>query len=164
MLPSPDKGKLDGLHREGALEHAIEVMARSEAANVLVAHRHLLKGRMRRIFDLYHIKGLSQAVIANKLGLHRQTVATALRNARVLHGQLKKGMPLVEVVRRTLSLGVRHTEPEHDPEVLEWGDEKGDAVICTFLQGRLQSFELRLMEPTQASSPSDTAEPIPPGT
>lgn len=87
-----------------------------------------------------------------------------VRNARVLHGQLKKGMPLVEVVRRTLSLGVRHTEPEHDPEVLEWGDEKGDAVICTFLQGRLQSFELRLMEPTQASSPSDTAEPIPPGT
>jgi hypothetical protein len=87
-----------------------------------------------------------------------------VRNARVLHGQLKKGMPLVEVVRRTLSLGVRHTEPEHDPEVLEWGDEKGDAVICTFLQGRLQSFELRLMEPTQASSQSDTAEPIPPGT
>lgn len=94
MLPSPDKGKLDGLHREGALEHAIEVMARSEAANVLVAHRHLLKGRMRRIFDLYHIKGLSQAVIANKLGLHRQTVATALRNARVLLArELRSALP-----------------------------------------------------------------------
>lgn len=66
-----------------------------------------------------------------------------VRNARVLHGQLKKGMPLVEVVRRTLSLGLRHTEPEHEPEVLEWGDESGDAVICTFVQGRLQSFELR---------------------
>lgn len=87
-----------------------------------------------------------------------------VRNARVLHGQLKKGMPLVEVVRRTLSLGLRHTEPDHDPEVLEWSDEAGDAVICTFLQGRLQSFELRPMEPAPGDSPSDTAEGSPPGT
>lgn len=87
-----------------------------------------------------------------------------VRNARVLHGQLKTGMPLVEVVRRTLSLGLRHSKPEHDPEVLEWGDENGDAVICTFLRGRLQTFELRLAEPASAGSSTVAAEPERPRT
>ncbi|MDP2741950.1 MAG: glycerate kinase [Hydrogenophaga sp.] len=87
-----------------------------------------------------------------------------VRNARALNGQLKKGMPLVEVVRRTLSLGLRHTEPEHDPEVLEWADEKGDAVICTFVQGRLQSFELRVAQPVEDASPPDTSGVTPPRT
>jgi hypothetical protein len=87
-----------------------------------------------------------------------------VRNARVLHGQLKKGMPQVEVVRRTLSLGTRHTEPEHDPEVLEWGDEDGDVVTCTFLRGRLQSFELRLAEPAKAGPPTATSETTRPRT
>lgn len=87
-----------------------------------------------------------------------------VRNAKVLHGSLKKGMPLVEVVRRTLSLGLRHSKPEHDPEVLEWGDENGDAVICTFLRGRLQTFELRLAESEKTGSPTATAEPQHPRT
>ncbi|HEX5737054.1 MAG TPA: glycerate kinase, partial [Hydrogenophaga sp.] len=82
-----------------------------------------------------------------------------VRNARVLHENLKKGMPLVEVVRRTQSLGLRHSDPEHDPEVLEWADEKGDAVICTFVRGRLQSFELRLAAATEAAAPTDPTEP-----
>ncbi|PKO66835.1 MAG: glycerate kinase [Betaproteobacteria bacterium HGW-Betaproteobacteria-16] len=87
-----------------------------------------------------------------------------VRNAKVLHGSLKKGMPLVEVVRRTQSLGLRHSDPEHDPEVLEWGDENGDAVICTFLRGRLQTFELRLAEPARAGSSTVAAEPERPRT
>jgi hypothetical protein len=87
-----------------------------------------------------------------------------VRNARVLHGQLKKGMPMVEVVRRTLSLGLRHSEPEDDPEVLEWGDESGDAVICTFLRGRLQTFELRLAELGKAGPPTAASEPEHPRT
>lgn len=87
-----------------------------------------------------------------------------VRNARVLQGQLKTGMPLVEVVRRTQSLGLRHSKPEHDPEVLEWGDENGDAVICTFLRGRLQTFELRLAEPASAGSSTVAAEPERPRT
>jgi len=87
-----------------------------------------------------------------------------VRNARILHGQLKKGMPQVEVVRRTLSLGARHTEPGRDPEVLEWGDEKGDAVICTFFQGRLHSFELRPHQAEEAGAASETSEAAPPRT
>ena len=87
-----------------------------------------------------------------------------VRNAKVLHGSLKKGMPLVEVVRRTQSLGLRHSDPEHDPEVLEWGDESGNAVICTFVQGRLQSFELRVAQPVDDASPPDTSGVTPPRT
>ena len=88
-----------------------------------------------------------------------------VRHARVLHDHLKKDMPLVDVVRRTQSLGLRHTEPDRDPEVLEWADEQGDAVVCTFSQGRLQSFEWRPATPVAApplDSP-DAAAP-PPGT
>ena len=70
-----------------------------------------------------------------------------VQDARLLHRQLKRGQPLVEVVRRTLSLGQRLSAPGHEPEVLEWSDEQRHAVTCTFVHGRLDTFELRLSNP-----------------
>lgn len=66
-----------------------------------------------------------------------------VRDARALHGRLKRGKPLAAVLRLTLSLGLRRSEPEQDPEVLEWRDELGHKVVCTFRKGRLQAFEFQ---------------------
>ena len=63
-------------------------------------------------------------------------------DARTLSLHLKTGMPLIEVVRRTHSLGLRRSEPDQEPQQLEWADERGYAVICTFLHSRLTAFEL----------------------
>lgn len=70
-----------------------------------------------------------------------------VQDARLLHRQLKPGQPLVAVVRHTLSLGQRLSAPGQEPERLQWSDEHGHAVTCSFHHGRLHSFELRLANP-----------------
>lgn len=82
-----------------------------------------------------------------------------VRDARALHRQLKPGMPLIEIVRRTHSLGQRRCEPDVEPQLLEWGDEQGFSVRCTVLRGRLSGFELHSPAPDAPEAPAaPTAE------
>jgi hypothetical protein len=70
-----------------------------------------------------------------------------VQDARLLHRQLKRGQPMTDVVRHTLSLGLRRSEPGQEPEVFEWGDELGHNVTCSFLHGRLDTFTLQTANP-----------------
>lgn len=65
-----------------------------------------------------------------------------VRDARALHRHLRPGQPLVDVVRFTQSLGQLRSEAGQEPQRMEWGDEQGHVVTCTFSHGRLEAFEL----------------------
>jgi hypothetical protein len=67
-----------------------------------------------------------------------------VRDAWGLNKRLRRGKSLADVMRLTHSLGERHTEAGQDPEIMSWTDERGHRVRCTFVKGRLQSFELQL--------------------
>jgi len=85
-----------------------------------------------------------------------------VRDAGALAKRLKPGMPLVDVMRLTLSIGLLRSPPETDPEVRAWSDETGRTAVCTFEQGRLVSFRLeaeRSPEPTGTAP--DAADPAP---
>lgn len=77
-----------------------------------------------------------------------------VRDARALHRQLRPGMPLIEVVRRTHSLGLRRSEPDQDPQILEWDDEQGFGVTCTVRRGRLSDIVLRSPDPDATATPA----------
>ena len=82
-----------------------------------------------------------------------------VRDAAALHARLRRGMPMTDVVRLTLSLGERQSPPGEEPECFDWGDEGGRTVRCHFIQGRLDRFELR-----HAGSANPPAEPPPAAT
>jgi hypothetical protein len=70
-----------------------------------------------------------------------------VHDAAGLHRQLKRGQPMTDVVRRTLSLGLRCSGEGQEPEVFEWRDEQGQRVVCAFRHGRLDSFVLHRADP-----------------
>lgn len=89
-----------------------------------------------------------------------------VRDANALAQHLKHGMPLVNVMRMTLSIGLLRSLPNTDPEVRTWSDEAGRAAVCTFEHGRLVSFRLEAEDaqdqPTAALNPTPaSADPAP---
>ena len=76
-----------------------------------------------------------------------------VRDAGALAKRLKPGMPLVDVMRLTLSIGALRSVPDADPEVRTWSDDTGHTAICSFEQGRLVSFRV---EATPQPEPPDT--------
>lgn len=74
-------------------------------------------------------------------------------DARLLSLNLRTGMPLMEVIRRTHSLGLQRSPPDQDPQVLEWADEQGYTVSCTFERSRLTAFELLAPANSAAATP-----------
>lgn len=65
-----------------------------------------------------------------------------VRDAGALAKRLKPGMPLVDVMRLTLSIGALRSAPDTDPEVRTWSDDTGQTAVCHFEQGRLVSFRV----------------------
>jgi hypothetical protein len=63
-------------------------------------------------------------------------------DAGALQRRLRVGMPLVDVIRLTQSLGQLRSPPDQEPQHMTWGDELGHVVACTFVQGQLTAFEL----------------------
>ena len=60
-------------------------------------------------------------------------------SAVMLHARLQAGMPLMEVVKLTRSLGRKVRDA---PEVFAWRDESGAEVEVEFVAGRCQRWQL----------------------
>ena len=70
-------------------------------------------------------------------------------NAVMLHARLREGMPLLEVLKLTRSLGVRVGD---EPEAFRWQDAGGDAVRVELQRGRVHRWTLeRAAGPTPPS-------------
>lgn len=80
-------------------------------------------------------------------------------DARSLNLRLKRGLPLVEVLKITRSLGELKAQM---PETFRWTDDNGDFVEIVFRGGRADSWVFeRQDEPGQAghAASSDVAPP-----
>jgi RNA polymerase sigma factor (sigma-70 family) len=82
QLPSEEHARLHALHRRNALNAARRLEAERAAARLLTDFRHLLRGRMRQVFDLVYDEALPQEEIAARLGIGRRVVSHYLMRAR----------------------------------------------------------------------------------
>jgi hypothetical protein len=80
-------------------------------------------------------------------------------SAVMLNAKLKKGVNLLHVMALTRSIGLLQTEKEAQPEIFRWQDGGGSHVTCSFLGGKLQSWQLYRppVQDTPASEPADSA-------
>lgn len=82
QLPAPDRGVLHALRRKGGFRAARRIRQRMRETRIMLEHRDQLKGLQRVVFDLTYNEGLGQREIAQRLGIHRRTVGSALEAAR----------------------------------------------------------------------------------
>ncbi len=77
-------------------------------------------------------------------------------SAVMLNVKLKKGVNLMHVIAMTKSLGQRLSEENKQPEIFKWTDSGNSFVICTFKDGKLQSWDMTRPAPedTEESQPS----------
>jgi hypothetical protein len=75
----------------------------------------------------------------------------------MLNAKLKKGATLMHVVAMTKALGQLLTEKDAQPEVFRWTDGTKSHVTCTFLGGKLQSWELFRPEQADEAEKSQSA-------
>lgn len=69
-------------------------------------------------------------------------------SAVMLSVRLKAGWSLLHLVAMTKSLGVLQSEKDARPEVFRWTDNGNSYVDCTFVGGKLASWQLVRPEPT----------------
>ncbi|MEN9669808.1 MAG: hypothetical protein RL018_85 [Pseudomonadota bacterium] len=74
-------------------------------------------------------------------------------SAVMLNAKLQKGKTLMHVVAMTKALGELLSVKDVQPEIFRWTDGTKSHVTCTFVGGKLQSWELvrPLEEPVEAS-------------
>ena len=74
-------------------------------------------------------------------------------SAVMLNAKLQKGKTLMHVVAMTKALGELLSVKDAQPEVFRWTDGSKSHVTCTFVGGKLQSWELfrPLVEAAEAS-------------
>jgi hypothetical protein len=63
-------------------------------------------------------------------------------SAVMLNAKLQKGKSLMHVVAMTKALGELLSVKDAKPEVFRWTDGSKSHVTCTFVEGKLQSWEL----------------------
>ncbi len=63
-------------------------------------------------------------------------------SAVMFNAKLKKGVNLMHVIAMTKSLGERLSEENVQPEVFKWADSGDSSVVCTFKDGKLQSWDM----------------------
>jgi hypothetical protein len=74
-------------------------------------------------------------------------------SAVMLNAKLQKGKTLMHVVAMTKALGELLSIKDAQPEVFRWTDGTKSHVTCTFVGGKLQSWELfRPLEETVEAS------------
>jgi ABC-type protease/lipase transport system fused ATPase/permease subunit len=81
-------------------------------------------------------------------------------SAVMLNAKLKKNVTLLHTMALTRSLGLLQTEKEAQPEIYRWQDTGGSHVTCTFMDGKLQHWEL-WRPPVQEESAAPTADALP---
>lgn len=84
MLPSEDQGRLDALRRDGALHAAYRLVHGQRVTRLMLDYRDELPASLRVVFDLYYNDALTHEQIAQRLGLHRHTVARRLHAAETM--------------------------------------------------------------------------------
>jgi hypothetical protein len=86
-------------------------------------------------------------------------------SAVMLNVKLKKGVTLLHTMALTRSLGLLQTEKDAQPEIYRWQDTGGSHVSCTFVNGKLQSWDLyRPPVPEEAAAQSVEAAEATPAT
>jgi hypothetical protein len=83
-------------------------------------------------------------------------------SAVMLNAKLRKNVNLLHVMALTRSLGLLQTEKDAQPEIYRWQDTGGSHVTCTFMNGKLQGWELYrppVVEETVASAQATEAAP-----
>jgi hypothetical protein len=81
-------------------------------------------------------------------------------SAVMLHSKLAAGQPLLHVVALTRALGQLESPKDTQPERYRWTDTSQSSVLCVFLGGKLQSWELtRPANP--AAEPAEAVAPAP---
>jgi hypothetical protein len=63
-------------------------------------------------------------------------------SAVMLNAKLQKGKTLMHIIAMTKALGELLSVKDVQPEVFRWTDGTKSHVTCTFLNGKLQSWEL----------------------
>jgi ABC-type protease/lipase transport system fused ATPase/permease subunit len=63
-------------------------------------------------------------------------------SAVMLNAKLRKNVNLLHVMALTRSIGLLQTEKDAQPEIYRWQDNSASHVTCTFMNGKLQSWEL----------------------
>jgi hypothetical protein len=63
-------------------------------------------------------------------------------SAVMLNAKLKKNVNLLHVMALTRSIGLLQTEKDAQPEIYRWTDNSQSHVTCSFVNGKLQSWEL----------------------
>ncbi len=82
-------------------------------------------------------------------------------SAVMLNAKLKKGVNLLHVMALTRSIGLLQTDKDAQPEVYRWTDGGLSHVTCSFMNGKLQSWEL-YRPPVPSDVPAPNAEPTAP--
>lgn len=79
-------------------------------------------------------------------------------SAVMLHAKLSTGMPLLQILPLTRSLGRKLAD---EPETFVWADEAGDRVVVELRDGRCTAFRLeRAKDPVQTAEAADvTTQP-----
>ncbi|NJS36516.1 MAG: glycerate kinase [Brachymonas sp.] len=81
-------------------------------------------------------------------------------SAVMLNAKLKPGVNLLHVMALTRSLGLLQTEKEVQPEIYRWTDGGQSHVTCTFMNGKLQSWDL-VRPPVQDAAIEAASAPAP---
>ena len=81
-------------------------------------------------------------------------------SAVMLHAKLVAGQPLLHVVALTRALGQLESPKDTQPERYRWTDTAQSSVLCVFLGGKLQSWELT-RPAAAAEEPAEAAAPAP---
>jgi hypothetical protein len=82
-------------------------------------------------------------------------------SAVMLNAKLRPKVTLLHVTALCGALGERLTAEDEQPEVYRWTDPGDSSVTATFLNGRLQSWELFRPEPPAGEAETPPAEPAP---
>ncbi len=80
-------------------------------------------------------------------------------SAVMLNVKLRKNVNLLHVMALTRSIGLLQTEKDAQPEIYRWQDTGGSHVTCTFMGGKLQSWEL-YRPPVPEETVAQSAEAI----
>jgi hypothetical protein len=81
-------------------------------------------------------------------------------SAVMLNVKLKKGVTLLHTLALTRSIGLLQTEKDAQPEIYRWQDKGGSHVTCTFMDGKLQHWEL-WRPPAPDGSATTTVDAMP---
>ena len=78
-------------------------------------------------------------------------------SAVMLNARLKPKATLLHVVAMTQSVGQLRSARDEQPEVYRWTDASESSVTATFLNGKLQSWELTRPAAPEADAPAGAA-------